>query len=103
YSDRGFDEIPADEGAIEKVLAAAGERVSSEQRKCLRLWIDISSITRSLIARFAFVCDKLATETGVEVQADFSYSPAKFYEPPSDVAPIVHKGAVIPELSGWSS
>lgn len=103
YADRGFNEIPADEAAIEQILTATGERVRNEQRSCLRVWLDVSSITRSLIARFAFVCDTLATQTGVDVQADFSYSPARFYEPASDVAPIVHKGAVIPELSGWSS
>jgi hypothetical protein len=66
------------------------------------VFIDVSSLTRAHIARFAYDAFALSRRTSKKVVVDFVYSPAEFSPPPNDFGPISFRGPVIPELCGWN-
>ncbi|HZR78711.1 MAG TPA: hypothetical protein VFA58_05850 [Chthoniobacterales bacterium] len=96
-----FSRIPARPENVATVLARwiCG---STDADTTLRAWIDISSLTRPIIAT---ICYELWAHAQTEervIQASFVYSQARFSPPPKDYGPIAHKGAVIPEFAGWT-
>lgn len=64
--------------------------------------IDISCMTREMIALIVFLLAKLSRHLKRVVHTTFLYAPAKYSNPPTLRAPIMTKGPVIPELAGWS-
>lgn len=75
---------------------------NTSRGEALRAWIDISSLTRPLIATICYELWSHAQTEECLIQASFVYSQARFSRPPKDFGPIAHKGAVIPEFAGWS-
>jgi hypothetical protein len=68
--------------------------------KPLRLFIDISSMSREMMANVALAVDRVRTDTAVEIVT--AYAPSAFsgdYAP----APIRLAAPVKPALAGWSS
>lgn len=73
---------------------------ASHQPDVLRLVIDISSMSRPIIASLCLCLSREASKIDIEVV--FLYCPAK-YTPPSDKQNVVSiSEPVIPELAGWS-
>lgn len=66
---------------------------------CVRIRIDISSMTRSRLAIVISELSQFSSELAVTV--DFVYSLAEYSPPPRTVGKNIHVGPVIPEFSGW--
>ena len=66
-----------------------------------RILVDISSMSRPMIATVAVELGKIATTLGVEVI--FVYCPAAFTKPSDIRHPVAVSQPVIPELAGWSN
>ncbi len=96
-----FSRIPARTENIASVLAR-WVRDSTVTDGRLRAWIDISSLTRPLIATICYQLWSQAQTDERVIHASFVYSQARFSPPPDDYGPIAHKGAVIPEFAGWT-
>jgi hypothetical protein len=66
-----------------------------------RILVDISSMSRPMIATVAVELGRIATVLGVEVI--FTYCPAVFTKPSDKRHPVAVSQPVIPELAGWSN
>lgn len=100
FKSAGFSLVPANEMAVEASISNWMNESEDEAEPAV--WLDISSLTRSLLARICFNLFVHAARKSKVVRVHFAYSRAEFSAPPADYGPIVHAGAVIPELAGWS-
>jgi hypothetical protein len=100
YTKNKFTILPFDQDefcdAFNRELVSAITR--SEGRP--RILIDISSMSRPMIATVAVELGRAATALGVEVI--FVYCPAVFTKPSNIRHPVAVSQPVIPELAGWS-
>jgi hypothetical protein len=100
FEQSGFVSFPATTDSVRAVLTdwmPEGSRVNS-----YRVWVDISSMTRPLIATICYELWSRTAKAGAVVEASFVYSQAEFSPPAPDYGPIAYKGAVIPEFAGWA-
>ncbi len=113
FEDRQVYDFNRNRSVFEKLgfaeLAATPELLRSwlrawwgDQRRSANVWVDISSLSRPLIATVCYELFCLAIVEKAAINATFVYSHARFSPPPPDYGPIAHKGAVIPEFAGWS-
>jgi hypothetical protein len=102
FSKHKFVEIPATESSVEIEIVKAANLFPKTSAEAMRVWVDISSMTRPLIARICYTLYHLANVNGIRIIVHYIYSHAEFSFPQDDYGPVVHKGAVIPELSGWT-
>jgi hypothetical protein len=98
FNKAGFKIVPAQSGALREVILEWWRQLP----RTADVWVDISSLTRPLIATICYELFSRATTDDSRINATFVYSHACFSPPPPDYGPIVHKGAVIPEFAGWS-
>lgn len=98
FAKAGFQNIPADKETLRELIIGSPSNPSHESS----VWVDISSLTRPLIATICYELFARAVASRSKIHTSFIYSHAKFSPPPPDSGPIVHKGAVIPEFAGWS-
>lgn len=67
----------------------------------IKILVDISSMTRLLIASISLECAKLSTAIKRIISVDFVYSNAIFGEMPMNEGPIMVNGPALPALGGW--
>ncbi len=68
----------------------------------LRVVVDISSMTREMIATVCYYLAASFEKSAEGVEVDFIYSIAEFGEIPKSFGPIVSNGPAISQLAGWS-
>jgi hypothetical protein len=101
FGENGFVTIDYDSRAFLKIWYEILNNLHKDINKdSVGVVIDISSMSRPMMAYVAIGLDRLA-KRGVRVRALFVYCPAEFTEPGSDISPIIKSEPVIPELAGW--
>jgi hypothetical protein len=100
YQELGFLGAVAQCEVVNTELSNWAQKQQPDERSLL-LWVDITSMSRPMIAQICYSLHEQAATTARNIEVDFVYSLAKYSPPPPDYGPIVHKGAVIPELAGW--
>lgn len=93
---KGFDLCASDVLSIKAKVSEILEKFPADEP--LRIMVDISSMTRPMIATIVAV---LAQQTRA-ILADFVYAPAAFTAPSNSVPPQTYSGPVIPEYAGWT-
>lgn len=63
--------------------------------------VDVSSMTREMIAKIAYLIFQHELNTHIEIT--YLYAPAKFIKYTDDNGPITVAAPVIPELAGWTA
>lgn len=101
YDRSGFRKVDYERSSFltwfkEELRAAASEPIG----RGLSVSIDISSMSRPMIAQVVVALAETSVLNGSEVS--FVYSPAAFEKPALTPVPIVVSQPVIPELAGWS-
>ncbi len=97
-----FDDISKDGYTIQDLLKRIHRHAEQNSNEPLSVLIDISSMTRQLIASLCFGLGELAQQRSIQIHCDFAYSMAKFGDLPELHGPIVSNGPVITKLAGWS-
>lgn len=100
----GYMSLPANDVGINQFLelAKSGHRDIFERRQ-LSILIDISSMSRLLMASICFKLMILSKALDSTITVDFVYSLAAFGKLPKATGPLVNDGPVIDELAGWPS
>lgn len=99
-----FISISSDQTALEVALQQLFEAILQVSKKenltVVRILIDVSSMTRQMIALIALNAANI--QGALDVECDFVYSPASFGELPDVEGPILSNGPVCDQLAGWS-
>lgn len=96
YSDEFWQEYCAD------LLEQAEERELEGGAKRSDFCIDVSSMSRPMIAEVLLLFRRLAIKKKRPITAKLLYSPAEYVPPPTIEGPIVKSEPVVPEFAGWS-
>lgn len=99
-SGRGFNIVDYEAGKLEELLISELEKNLPLEKETVHVFIDISSMSRPMIAKIVFVLSNLNIETDIKIT--FSYCPAVFSKPNHENAPVTKSEPVIPEFAGWS-
>jgi hypothetical protein len=100
YEANNFSLLDYDRDTFERAFIAFFRKAAAElERSHLNVAIDISSMSRPMLAQiiFALVCLELPPTT-----VEFLYCPAKFSAPPESPLPLERSEPVTPEYAGWS-
>lgn len=96
YSDRAwFDRCAS-------MLDAALRDAKGLDTKVFDFCVDISSMSRPMIADVLLLLRRLALKIDRPISAKLLYSPATYVPPPTIDGPIVKSEPVVPEFAGWS-
>lgn len=98
FLERDIPLVRASEDEVSRWLS--GWTDSLESLEEIDVWIDISSMTRCLIARIFYFLFSAARIKKKLIRISCNYSHAEFSSPAGDYGPIVSHGPVIPEFSG---
>lgn len=96
YSDSSWREHCAD--MLEQAEGNQIEGAAKHSDFC----IDVSSMSRPMIAEVLLLFRSLAVRKGRPITAKLLYSPAEYVPPPTVEGPIVKSEPVVPEFAGWS-
>lgn len=95
-----YSMIAVGSSAAEKLSAVIGEIHEATPPRALRLAVDISSMSRPLIALVVQWLQSVPIERDVHVT--FVYCPAVYVEPSDDRAPVAVSEPVTPHFAGWT-
>jgi hypothetical protein len=102
YQDSGFAILPYREKTYNSEIAEFLEGLCTRMpKRTLRVLVDISSMSRPMIARTLLCLSYFRVPISLEVE--FAYCPAKFVPPNSNNAPVTLTEPVVPELAGWTN
>jgi hypothetical protein len=87
-------------GDFISVFAASVQREVEDAGAQPRILVDISCMSRPMIASVVVALGRVLAENGIEIT--FVYCPAKFTRPELLYNPVTVSEPVIPELAGWS-
>jgi hypothetical protein len=102
FESRGFAPIAADVSAIERWARDVVVKGPPAPNEPVRVLVDISSMTRQLIAAVVFFLWRTAKSESRRISVHFVYSIAEFGPIPSTFGPIVSNGPSIQPFAGWS-
>jgi hypothetical protein len=100
YETHDFKILPFNTDEFAEAFHAELLEVASKAKLQTRVLIDISSMSRPMIATVVVELSKLSAHLGIEVT--FVYCPAVFTKPSNVRQPVTVSQPVIPELAGWS-
>jgi hypothetical protein len=100
YEAHGFKILPFNIDQFAEAFHAEMLAVASKAKLQTRVLVDISSMSRPMIATVVVGLSGLSARFGFEVT--FVYCPAVFTKPSSVRQPVTVSQPVIPELAGWS-
>lgn len=100
YQSHDFELLPFESLAFGKSLRDIIDESIPGSRNRARLLIDISSMSRPMIANLVVVLGEIRSVNGIDVT--FTYCPAVFTGAPDVKQPVVVSQPVVPELAGWS-
>jgi hypothetical protein len=98
--EQGFDIATYDADSLEDRLHSALEKSLPSGASTVHAFIDVSSMSRPMIARIIVVLSRIDIAT--DIKLTFSYCPAVYSKPNHENAPVTKSEPVIPEFSGWS-
>lgn len=96
-----FEIIPKDNGNILKILTASLENFSKASERDFSILIDISSMSRPMLADIVFNLSSVNSAAGFLVT--FVYLPAEFVKENAEHAPVAVTEPVTPDYAGWTS
>lgn len=107
FEDAGFLTIRYSDEAwrdhcVEMFKAALSDAPAIDE-KMFDFCVDISSMSRPMIADVLLLLRRLALIVGRPISAKLLYSPAVYVPPPAVEGPIVKSEPVVPEFAGWST
>jgi hypothetical protein len=98
YASHGFEVVEPAEEEFEKLITSM-VRTVVPQKEVMRICIDISSMTRSRLARL--VQFFWTGDSDQRTEVDFVYILAEYSPPPPSLSRNTHVGPVTPQFSGW--
>jgi hypothetical protein len=98
FGAKGFAPIAA---RAAEIRSWARSVCATENKEPISVVIDVSSMTRQLIAAASFYLFHFAQAAKRSLSVDYVYSLAKFGDIPSTFGPIVFNGPSIDALAGW--
>lgn len=102
FEEAGFSAVDPTLAATHKALnSTAVANELTPDGSAMRVVVDISCMTRLLIASTCYEIAQLATRLGHRILVDFVYSCAEFGEVPKIDGPVTVNGPAIPALAGW--
>jgi hypothetical protein len=100
YDEHDFRILPFNADEFSEMLYAELLDLTSKTRLKTRVLVDISSMSRPMIATVVVQLSRLSDRSKIEVT--FVYCPAIFTKPSNARQPVTVSQPVIPELAGWS-
>lgn len=100
YSANNFKILSFNADDFSDALYAELLQATSNADSCPRVLVDISSMSRPMIATLVVALSRLSANFKIEVT--FVYCPAVFTTPSNIRQPVTVSQPVIPELAGWS-
>jgi hypothetical protein len=100
YETHDFKILPFNTREFAEAFHSEMSAVASKAKSPTRVLVDISSMSRPMIATVVIGLSGLSADIGVEVT--FVYCPAVFTKPSVVSQPVTVSQPVIPEFAGWS-
>lgn len=97
----GYSIVPNDGDALRRLIASAIESQAPNPTDPFSILVDISSMSRPMLAHLVYLLSTLADVD--EVLVTFAYLPAKFVRENAEHAPVAVTKPVTPEYAGWTS
>jgi len=96
-----FEVLPKDSGPLPQLLATAIENHPADVKREFSILVDISSMSRPMLADVVFELSMV--ERTASVIVTFVYLPAEFVKENAEHAPVVVTEPVTPDYAGWTS
>jgi hypothetical protein len=100
-SGTGFEIVPNTRKSISDLLETALASPVDEDARSFSLLIDISSMSRPMLASLIHILSNI--KSGREVASTFVYLPAAFVKGSAEHPPVAVSEPVTPEYAGWSA
>lgn len=101
YTSNDFKLLVFDQGEVIRLLRAAVIQLNSQSAPGTRILVDISSMSRPMIASVVLALTLVCEQRPLDVV--FTYCPAVFTKPSDQRQPVTVSQPVIPEFAGWSN
>lgn len=101
YTSNNFEILVFDPGELAKVFRVAVAQLSRQSMSGTRILVDISSMSRPMIASVVLALTQACEQQPLDVV--FAYCPAVFTKPSDQRQPVTVSQPVTPEFAGWSN
>lgn len=96
-----FEILPKDSGTLPQLLATAIENHPAGAERDFSILVDISSMSRPMLADIVFELSKV--ERALSVTVTFVYLPAEFVKENAEHAPVAVTEPVTSDYAGWTA